>query len=539
MTDLDESGDIRRYRMTLSDITERKKAEDDQRKSEERFGALVEASSEVLYRMSPDWSEMRQLHSLGFLADTESPSRDWLHKYIHPDDRPHVTSVIREAIGNKSVFELEHRVRRQDGSWGWTFSRAIPMLDENGEIAEWFGAASDITERKMAEEALLKLNNTLEQQVAERTAVAEKRTSQLRRLALELSETEERERKQVALILHDDLQQYLAALRFQLQMHMSDKTDVQTIGNLIQLVDESIRKCRSLSHELSPPVLHQNGLLAALNWLVSDMREKHGLKVRFACRPEAEPESPALASMLFRSIRELLFNAVKHSGAGSATVEAKKCGDRILVRVKDEGKGFDPAATETKGGMMNGFGLFAIRERVDSMGGRFEIDSAPGKGCSVTLEAPTEALLKSEPPETKEAEAVLKETEACAPNEGRNIRILVADDHAVVRQGLSKLLATEPDIEVVGQAADGAEAVRLVSELAPDVVLMDVTMPNMDGVEATMRIVRANPNIRVVGLSMHDNPATQEKMTSAGAAAYLYKASPVEKILEAIRSGHL
>jgi PAS domain S-box-containing protein len=132
----------------------RRLAEEAVRESEERFRALVAASSDVVYRMSPDWSEMRRLRGGDFIVDTETPSRTWLQKYIHPDDRPRVMEVIHEAIRTKSIFELEHRVLRVDGSLGWTFSRAVPLLDANDEIVEWFGAASDVTARKRAEEAL-------------------------------------------------------------------------------------------------------------------------------------------------------------------------------------------------------------------------------------------------------------------------------------------------------------------------------------------------------------------------------------------------
>jgi signal transduction histidine kinase/CheY-like chemotaxis protein len=132
----------------------RREAEHALRKSEERLRALVHATSDVVYRMSPDWIEMHQLHGQEFIADTENPSSTWLQKYIHPDDQPHVVATIQGAIRNKSIFELEHRVLRANGSLGWTFSRAIPLLDENGEIVEWFGAASDITERKRMEEEL-------------------------------------------------------------------------------------------------------------------------------------------------------------------------------------------------------------------------------------------------------------------------------------------------------------------------------------------------------------------------------------------------
>jgi PAS domain-containing protein len=134
--------------ITFVDINAQKEALAQVEESEKKFRALVEASSEVLYHMSPDWSEMRQLHSRGFLADTESPTRDWLRKYIPPDEQPRMTSAIEEAVENKHVFELEHKVRRADGSIGRAFSRAVPLLDDDGKIKEWFGAASDVTDRK-------------------------------------------------------------------------------------------------------------------------------------------------------------------------------------------------------------------------------------------------------------------------------------------------------------------------------------------------------------------------------------------------------
>ncbi|AEH39234.1 PAS domain S-box protein [Halopiger xanaduensis] len=138
----------------FDDITERKQAEAKLQTSKERFRALVTASSDVVYRMSPDWSEMQELEGKEFLADTDEPISDWLDKYIHPDEQPRVTEAIDEAIRTKSTFELEHRVERDDGSTGWTFSRAVPMLDEDGEIEEWIGMASDITERKQHEREL-------------------------------------------------------------------------------------------------------------------------------------------------------------------------------------------------------------------------------------------------------------------------------------------------------------------------------------------------------------------------------------------------
>ncbi|MGU3538561.1 PAS domain-containing protein [Methylobacterium sp. A54F] len=144
----------RQVAVLFMDVLARKRAEEKTRESEARLRAFVTASSDAIYRMSPDWSEMRELNGRGFLTDTRSPSGSWLGAYIDPADQPRVTAVIQEAIRTRATFELEHRVRRQDGSLGWTQSRAVPLLDEAGEIREWFGTASDVTARKAAETAL-------------------------------------------------------------------------------------------------------------------------------------------------------------------------------------------------------------------------------------------------------------------------------------------------------------------------------------------------------------------------------------------------
>ena len=134
----------------------RKDAEEEIRKSEERFRVFVAASSDAVYQMSPDWTIMRHLDGRRFISDTESPDQSWLERYIHPEDQQLVRATIKRAIETKSTFELEHGVLRADGMRGWTFSRAIPLIDANGEIREWFGTATDITARKLAEEALVR-----------------------------------------------------------------------------------------------------------------------------------------------------------------------------------------------------------------------------------------------------------------------------------------------------------------------------------------------------------------------------------------------
>lgn len=128
---------------------------DDGMKDESRFGALVTATSQVVYAMSADWSRMLWLRGGGFLRDSPQPSAIWLKKYIHPDDQKEVMGRIRKAVRRGKIFELEHRVLKADGSIGWVHSRAVPIHNANGKTQEWFGAASDVTERKAMEARLL------------------------------------------------------------------------------------------------------------------------------------------------------------------------------------------------------------------------------------------------------------------------------------------------------------------------------------------------------------------------------------------------
>ena len=171
----------------LRDISAEKRL----RASEERFRGLVNATSDVVYRMSPDWREMRQLDGRGFIADTETPSIAWIDEYLLPEDQPQVLAAIEDAIARRGVFELEHRVRRVDGSIGWTLSRALPVLDEAGETVEWFGAASDVTERHRAEEHLKLMVHELNHRVKNNLATMLAVTSQTFRNAKDMPDAEE------------------------------------------------------------------------------------------------------------------------------------------------------------------------------------------------------------------------------------------------------------------------------------------------------------------------------------------------------------
>jgi DNA-binding NarL/FixJ family response regulator len=118
----------------------------------------------------------------------------------------------------------------------------------------------------------------------------------------------------------------------------------------------------------------------------------------------------------------------------------------------------------------------------------------------------------------------------------KRIRILLADDHAVVRQGFKMILAEQPDMEIAGEAANGREAVELAEKIKPDVVVMDVAMPELNGIEATRRLAASAPHIRVLALSMHKDSVYVREILRAGARGYLLKDSPAQDLLAAVRA---
>lgn len=183
--------------------------------------------------------------------------------------------------------------------------------------------------------------------------------------------------------------------------------------------------------------------------------------------------------------------------------------------------------------------MLSIRERIELLGGRMRIKSADGKGSAFFIVVPEGEIAGAGSVAEEIWRSSVKGIERAATGEGGRLRVLLADDHEIVRQGLVSLLGEEHRVEIVGEAANGREAVNLADRLEPDVVIMDVSMPLMDGHEATRQIKANWPQIRVVALSMYNEPEAMETMQRAGAEGYVLKTAPFEELVAAIRGESL
>lgn len=465
----------------------------------------------------------------------------WRVAHIHPDDREQITSSLQRALDQRiDSWQADYRFRRADGSYADVFDRAYVVRDHQGQPLRVIGAMVDMTERKAVLQQLQELNETLEERVAERTALAEQRTAQLRALAAQITQTEQRERRRLAVMLHDHIQQLLVAAKMKAGTIQAagDELIRQPLTELNEYLQQAIDASRTLAVDLSPPVLHDAGLVAALHWLSRRMRTQYGLTVETAVETEAAPTDEDLKAFLLQAIRELLFNIVKHAGVMYARVTLKQHGDDLRIVVEDRGRGFDPALLDQRLAESEGFGLLSIRERLDVLGGRLEIGTLPGHGTRVSLQVPLH--LPSEQQTVAAKVPVESEAEpppATEPPERTpdTIRVLLVDDHRIVRAGLAGLLRHQPGIEIVGEASDGEEAVQRTRELQPDVVVMDVTMPKLNGIEATKQIKQQMPQVTVIGLSLHESENMATAMREAGASDYLTKGGPAEDLINAIR----
>jgi len=499
------------------DVTARKRAEAALRDSERRLRALVSASSDVLYRMNADWTGMRQLSGGGFLSDTDSLNRAWLEEYIYPNDQARVLAAIQEAVRTRGVFELEHRVRRADGTLGWTLSRAVPLLDPDGGIREWFGAASDVTARKEAEAALRHVNEALEARVAERTA-------ELSQAAEALRQSQKMEAVgQLTGGLAHDFNNLLAGIMGSLEL-LQTRVAQGRIGDLnryLAAAQGAAKRAAALTHRLLAFTRRQtlDPKPTDVNRLVSGMEEL----IRRTVGPQVVVEIVGAAGLwatlvdpnqLENALLNLCINARDAMpDGGRLTIETGNKwlderaarsrdlppGQYVSLCVSDTGTGmtpevarraFDPFFTTKPIGMGTGLGLSMIYGFVQQSGGQARIYSEVGQGATVCLYLPRHHGETA----SEDAEAEL----AGAPRAEQGETVLVVDDEPTVRMLVTEVLEDLGYMAI--EAADGPAGLRVLqSDARIDLLVTDVGLPGgMNGRQVADAGRAVRPELKVL-----------------------------------------
>jgi len=371
------------------EITDRREAERALRRSEEFHRLAVEAGRVGTWDVDLDTGAT---HVSGMMAEflgigregASEPEGRWQqvvsqeawYDVVHPDDRTALREALAAVEAEGTSFEMEYRVLRADDSVRWLYSKGEVEQSTDG-TPHLHGATVDVTEQKEARAQLRAVNERLRE-----------RAEQVQSLSEALTSAEERVRRRISRLLHDAVQQQLFAAVL----------DLKNLENRVELNDDQralveqargqikdgIEASRTLSKELSPPV-GKESLYDALEWLTVQMENDYGLSVQMKAKGTAGPLDKAVRTLLFHTVRELLFNVVKHAEVAEAALFLVQGDERVRVVVEDEGVGFDPSTIDE---WTEGRGLSGLEHRIDLIGGDVKIETAPGEGTRITFEVP-------------------------------------------------------------------------------------------------------------------------------------------------------
>jgi PAS domain S-box-containing protein len=355
----------------FNNITERKKAEEKLRLTESAIQQAGDAvvittahpvgsSSRVVF-VNPAFTKMT-----GYTAEEVTGKLSILQGSLSDSTR---WKKLETGTSQSKSFYLETVATRKDGTQFNMEWQITPLRDEGGKVTHFVSVQRDITERKKIEEQFHAYQE------------------QLRLLASELLLAEERERRRIAMDLHDNIGQMLALTRIKLGVlrnTLSGNIHEDAVTGIVELIDQSISYTKSLSFELSPPLLYDIGIEATIEWLAEHMQKQH--YILFYCENDgrSKPLTKDVSILLFQTVRELFMNIVKHSQAHQVNVGISREADAIKIVVEDDGIGFDVSKIDT--GVT--FGFFSIRERLKYLGGTLSIDTNVGRGTRVTVVSP-------------------------------------------------------------------------------------------------------------------------------------------------------
>ncbi|MDA1876307.1 response regulator [Bacillus toyonensis] len=347
---------------------------------------------------------------------------------------------------------------------------------------------------------LLAINYRQSEIIRNQKHVLEQYVSQVERITL----LEERDR--LSKDLHDTMGHSYTSIIMgmeTLRVELKSKEGEQQLDSLLQLARNSMEEVRLYLHQLD---LSQESLPLAttLQQLTEEFKKHAKVNVRTRIIGEEYMVSKQSKMTLYRSLQESLTNAVRHGHSTEIIVSLHFEPQQIRLDVEDNGRGVE----EWK----DGFGLTAMKERVSQSQGRVIVYSKKGEGTLISCVLPKQVQLANE-----------------------QIRLCIVDDHSFIRESLHTILGGLEDIQVVGMAEDGERALELCERLKPDVVLMDLEMPNLDGIHATKMIKKKWPDIRVLILSTFQNTERAKEIIRNGADGYVLKSIDSRELAESIR----
>jgi len=549
------------------DLSERQRYEAALREGESRYRYMFESAGVALFE--EDWSDVRRWFDT---LRTQNVTDLRYHLETHPHMVAEAIPLVRISDANTYSLRLFKAESKQDlleslerifvAETLPVFKEELVALWEGRSLYDWEAplrtlkgddlyvlftlvrpehdpawqrvvvAVTDITALKKVQAELNRWKDELEVRVQERTQELEATQERLVALSSQLSVTEQQERRKLARDLHDYLAQILVVGQMKTKLALKQSVLPPATRSVIEDIEKMFQQAliytRTLIAELSPPNLHESGLPQALQWLGERFhKERLWVEVRANC--EQVPLSEEQSVIVFQAVRELLFNVLKHAEVDRATVDLRLDEEGLLqIAVSDQGRGLSADAMK-RSSEPGHLGLFSVRERIEAMGGRVELESSPGVGTTVTLMLPIGDHTPGAEVHVPSADASRLYAQGFGL-EPAPIRVLLADDHTLVRQGLRDILAADDRIRVVGEASTCEEALMLTANLAPDVVITDINLPAINGIEATKRFKKLYPQMAVIGLSGHAEEHIKQDMLSAGAETLLSKECATEEL---------
>ena len=514
--------------LVVSDETLRKLSEERMRHSEERFRSLTEATTAIVWTTSPEGGfEATPSEWTRFTGQTpqQAAGAGWLEA-IHADDRARTNAAWLQALETLSPYEIEHRVRRQDGVWRIMSARAVPILEENGSIREWVGTHSDITARREAELALEAAKEAAEEANRAKSQFLANMSHELRTPLSAVIGYSEMLQEEIEDLGEEGL---LADMR---KIEANARHLLGLINDVLDLSKIEAERMEIFA-EVFPVAETVRDVAATVETLVD--KKGNALALEMA---DGLGEARTDQTKLRQCLINLLSNAAKFTEGGRIVLAVSRASrdgiDWLTFRVTDTGIGMnadqqaklfqrftqaDASTTRRFGG--TGLGLAITRAFADMLGGRIEVESQEGAGTTFTLTVPAVYVPQNPVEASPHDHDALHRLGEVRPIPGGHV--LIIDDDAATRDLLARFL--ERDGFTVATARDGREGLERARELRPRVILLDVTMPRMDG-WSVLRTLRADPDLGATPIIMVTVLDEQNLAFSLGATDYLQK--PIE-----------